>query len=110
MNLVSNIIVFLLFIGAFCIFFYSIRRAVWLKKNGCKVLATVTDSDYFKDLDGLSYYHFRAIYLDEDKGKLLTFDSRHMFRVKEGDPMWIYYDPNNPKRFSFVPYHRRLYI
>ncbi len=81
------------------------RRTMWLRRNGTRIVATVTETRVFSLGSPPGRYYLKAVWTDPPTGETYiyrTMEMRSLQTYRTGDPVEVVIDPTNPRRY-YIP-------
>ena len=82
-----------------------ISRTVWLRRNGTRIIATVTETHMFSLGSPPGRFYLKATWTDPPTGETYVYRTTEMRSLqiyKAGDPVEVIIDPLNPRRY-YIP-------
>ena len=82
-----------------------ISRTVWLRRNGTRILATVTETRMFSLGSPPGRFYLKAVWTDPPTGETYvyrTMEMRALQAYQVGDSVEVVIDPINPRRY-YIP-------
>ena len=82
-----------------------INRTLWLRKNGTRIIATVTETRMFSLGSPPGRFYLKAVWTDPPTGETYvyrTMEMRSLQAYRPGDPVEVLIDPLNPRRY-YIP-------
>ncbi len=82
-----------------------ISRTLWLRKNGTRIIATVTETRMFSLGSPPGRFYLKAVWTDPPTGETYVYRTTEMRSLQAyhpGDSIEVVIDPLNPRRY-YIP-------